>query len=97
MTLVRRPAVAAGRHYVRADGPSKGSASCVITGDCDDDQLFGASRKTCHYFAVCQQLGHKKERTVFESTVNRNYISCNSDDRLMICMKMLTPNFNPRY
>ena len=44
MTLVRRPAVAAGRHYMQDDGPSNGSASiedgCVITGDCDDTQLF---------------------------------------------------------
>jgi hypothetical protein len=46
---VRRPAVAAGRHYMQDDGPSNSSASiadgCVITGDCDDSQLFGASRK----------------------------------------------------
>jgi len=42
--------MAAGRHYMQADGPSNGSAGtediCVVTGDCDDDQLFGASRKT---------------------------------------------------
>ena len=47
---MRRPAVDAGRHYVQDDGPSNGGASiedgCVITGDCDDCQLFGASRKT---------------------------------------------------
>lgn len=65
MTLERRPAVAAGRHYMQADGPSNGSASiedgCVITGDCDVDQLFGASRQTdCYCFAVGQQLGHEK-------------------------------------
>jgi hypothetical protein len=52
VTVVRRPAVAAVRHYsyMQGDGPSNGSASiedrCVVTGDCDDDQLFGATRKT---------------------------------------------------
>jgi hypothetical protein len=80
---VRRPGVAAGRHYMQDDGPNNGSEDgCVTTGDWDywRSVVWCLTENICYCFAVGQQLGHEKQRAVFESTVDRNHIYCNSDN-----------------
>jgi hypothetical protein len=82
------------------DGPSNGSASiadgCVITGDCDDDQVFGASRKTFAIILLWANNWDMKNSTLC-SRAQLIVITFLVTVIIMICMKTLTPNFNPRY